>query len=155
MGISLRFYDSNLWDNECFPIPPSYSCCCLSNPYMRYIFCKSHKVNRLLMLQLENLCEQAFLMCLIVIPWRYFRIIALSVAVYLQLLPFQFCDTVAVFKLYLQLLPFQFCDKVAVFKLWQRIYEKAKFSWFLSSSSFSPPLLNHWLQISKIFLKGL
>ena len=35
---------------------------------MRYIFCKSHKVDRLLMLQLENLCEKAFLMCLIVIP---------------------------------------------------------------------------------------
>ena len=38
---------------------------------MRYVFCKSHKVDRLLMLQFENLFEKAILMCPMVVPLRY------------------------------------------------------------------------------------
>ena len=38
---------------------------------MRYVFCKSHKVDGLLMLQFENLFEKAIQMCPMVVPLRY------------------------------------------------------------------------------------
>ena len=38
---------------------------------MRYVFCKSHKVDRLLLIQFENLFEKAILMCPMVVSLRY------------------------------------------------------------------------------------